>query len=153
MLQIFVFLTNPKKAGAGALISIAISALSTGFTSAKIALDKDLDTQGRKNQPTFYGEVFREIGVVLILVTADKKNNSDPQTRAAYRLHPRRSRAERTLLHVDGINIGAPQLEQEHWVRLACGFIGKVDVGVFCWRRGFAFLVVEAFTRGLLILD
>ena len=48
-----------KKMGVGAVISIAISALSTGFTSAKIALDKDLDTQGRKNQPNFYGEFFR----------------------------------------------------------------------------------------------
>ena len=60
MLQIFVVLTNAKKmktvAVTVAVISIAISALSTGFTSAKIALDKDLDTQGRKNQPKFYGE-------------------------------------------------------------------------------------------------
>ena len=92
------------------------------------------------------------LSVVLILVVT-AENNSYPLTRAAYRLHPRRSRAERTLLHVDGINIGAPQLEQEHWMRLTYGFIGEVDVGVFCWRRGFAFLVVEAFTRGLLILD
>ena len=60
VLQIFVFLTNPKKTGAGALISIAISALSTGFTSAKIAMDKDLDVKGRKNQPKFYGESFEK---------------------------------------------------------------------------------------------
>ena len=67
-MQILVVLTNAKRVGIGAVISIAISALSTGFTSAKIALDKDLDTQGRKNQPTFYGEFFREFGVKVILV-------------------------------------------------------------------------------------
>ena len=56
VLQIFVVLTNANNMGIGAVISIAISALATGFTSAKIAFDKDLDTQGRKNQPKFYGE-------------------------------------------------------------------------------------------------
>ena len=60
MLQIFVVLANAKKMGAGALISIAISAVSTGFTSAKISLDKDLDVKGRKNQPKLYGESFEK---------------------------------------------------------------------------------------------
>ena len=56
------------------------------------------------------------------------------------------------MLQVDDINIGAPQLEQEHWVRHACGFIGKVNVGVFCWRRNFALLGVEDIPRRLLVL-
>ena len=72
MLQIFVVVTNAKKmetvAVTVAVISIAISALSTGFTSAKIALDKDLDVEGRKNQPKFYGEFF-----LILVVTANKQ--------------------------------------------------------------------------------
>ena len=68
MLQILVFLTNPKKAGAGALISLVISALSTGFTSAKISVDKDVDVECRKYQPKFYGELFPVLVVVVIVV-------------------------------------------------------------------------------------
>ena len=68
MLQILVVLTNAKKVGAVAVIPIAISALATGFTSAKIALDKDLDVEGRKNQPKFYGEFF-----LILVVTANKQ--------------------------------------------------------------------------------
>ena len=56
MLQITVWLVDPKKTGIGALISIAISALSTGFASAKIAFDKDVDANGRKNYPKFNGK-------------------------------------------------------------------------------------------------
>ena len=67
MLQIFVFLTNPKKVGMGAFISIAISALSTGFASTKIAMDKDLDTRGRKNTPNFYGKLFPVIVIGVIV--------------------------------------------------------------------------------------
>ena len=55
MLQIYVVLHNPDKAGIGALVSIVVSALTTGFTSALISFDKDVDVEGRKNQPTFYG--------------------------------------------------------------------------------------------------
>ena len=51
-------LVNLDVVGAGVLISIAISALSTGFTSAKIAFDKDVDVKGRRKHPHFYGENF-----------------------------------------------------------------------------------------------
>ena len=57
MLQIYVVLHNPDKAGIGALVSIVVSALTTGFTSALISFDKDVDVEGRKNQPTFYGYI------------------------------------------------------------------------------------------------
>ena len=57
MLQIYVVLYNPDKAGIGALVSIVVSALTTGFTSALISFDKDVDVVGRKNQPTFYGYI------------------------------------------------------------------------------------------------
>ena len=67
VLQIFVVLTNANNMGIGALISIAISALATGFTSAKIAFDKDLDTQGRKNQPNFYGKLFPAVDIIVVV--------------------------------------------------------------------------------------
>ena len=57
MLQIYVVLRNPDEVKIGALVSIAISALTTGFTSALISFDKDIDVLGRKNQPRFYGYI------------------------------------------------------------------------------------------------
>ena len=56
------------------------------------------------------------------------------------------------MLQVDDINFGAPQLEQERRMRLAIGHIREDDGTVFRRRRAFAFLVVEAFTRRLLVL-
>ena len=56
MLQIYVWLIEPE-IGSGALLSIAISALTTGFSSAMIAFDKDVDVQGRKVNPDFYGYI------------------------------------------------------------------------------------------------
>ena len=58
MLQIFVLITKTGVSGAGPLVSIGISALTTGFASAIIAFDKDVDATCRKNQPKFYGELF-----------------------------------------------------------------------------------------------
>ena len=57
MLQIYVVLRNPDEAGIGALVSIAISTLTTGFTSALISFDKDVDAKGRKKSPDFYGYI------------------------------------------------------------------------------------------------
>jgi len=51
VLQLFVWLVNPKEAGTFALVSIGISAATTGFTSAMIAFDMDVDVPHRKNQP------------------------------------------------------------------------------------------------------
>ena len=58
MLQIYVLLTKTGLAGSGPIVSIGISALTTGFASAIIAFDKDVDATCRKNQPKFYGEFF-----------------------------------------------------------------------------------------------
>ena len=55
MLQIYVVLSNPDEVKIGVLVSIGISTLTTGFTSALISFDKDIDIVGRKNQPKFYG--------------------------------------------------------------------------------------------------
>jgi len=52
-----VWLTNPGMTGDYALVSIGISALTTGYTSAMIAFDKDVDVVGRKAQPEFYGYI------------------------------------------------------------------------------------------------
>jgi len=57
VLQLYVWLTNPKEAGTYALVSIVISAMTTGFTSAMMAFDFDVDVPHRKNQPDFYGYI------------------------------------------------------------------------------------------------
>jgi len=54
-LQLYVWLLNPEQAGSFALVSVGISALTTGYSSAMIAFDKDVDMDCRKNQPDFYG--------------------------------------------------------------------------------------------------
>ena len=56
VLQVYVWLTRPEEAGSFALGSIGISALTTGFASAMIAFDLDVDVPHRRNQPKFYGE-------------------------------------------------------------------------------------------------
>ena len=56
-MQIFVWLSNREEAGSGALISIAISTLTTGFASTMIAFDKDTNEKSRTSQPMFYGYI------------------------------------------------------------------------------------------------
>jgi len=57
VLQMYVFLLNPDKAGLSALISIFVSNLTTGFTSAMISFDFDISVHHRRVQPEFYGYV------------------------------------------------------------------------------------------------
>ena len=57
VLQLYVWLTNPSQAGSYALVSIGISALTTGYTSALMALDLDVDVSRRQVQPKFYGYI------------------------------------------------------------------------------------------------
>jgi len=57
VLQTFVWLSNPEKAGTYALLSIMISAMTTGYTSALIAFDVDIDVARCRNQPKFYGYI------------------------------------------------------------------------------------------------
>jgi len=63
ILQLYVWLSAPDKTGTYALVSIAISCLTTGFTSAMIAFDMDVDVPHRKKQPNFYGYIPNENGV------------------------------------------------------------------------------------------
>jgi len=57
VLQLYVWLLAPEKAGTFALMSIGISCLTTGFASAMIAFDMDVDAPRRKAQPKFYGYI------------------------------------------------------------------------------------------------
>ena len=63
VLQIFVFMTKLRASGTGPLVSIGISALTTGFASAIIAFDKDVDAKGRIDMPKFYGDIPSEHGL------------------------------------------------------------------------------------------
>jgi len=63
VLQLYVWLLAPEKAGTYALVSIGISCLTTGFASAMISFDMDVDAPHRKAQPKFYGYIPDEHGV------------------------------------------------------------------------------------------
>jgi len=60
VLQIYVWLLNPDDTGTYALLSIAVSALTTGYSTAMIAFDMDVDVPRRKAQPQFYGYIRTE---------------------------------------------------------------------------------------------
>jgi len=76
VLQLYVWLNNPEEAGSFALGSIGISALTTGFSSAMIAFDFDVDDPHRRNQPNFYGSIPDDNGargrcfVLMTLISA-----------------------------------------------------------------------------------
>ena len=73
VLQCWVFLGNSEQAGKFAALSILISALTTGYSSAMIAFDMDVDLPHRKMQPKFYGYVPDDHGArgrTFMLMTA-----------------------------------------------------------------------------------
>ena len=55
VLQLYVWMSSPEQAGTYALVSIGVSAMTTGFASAMISFDFDVDVPHRKKQPKFYG--------------------------------------------------------------------------------------------------
>ena len=63
VLQLHVWLQNPEEAGKLALSSIAVSALTTGYASAMIAFDYDVDLVHRQSQPKFYGYIPDDNGL------------------------------------------------------------------------------------------
>ena len=63
VLQLYAWLNSPEEAGKLALASIGISALTTGYTSAMIAFDMDLDAERRKTQARLYGYVPDDNGL------------------------------------------------------------------------------------------
>ena len=52
-----MYLNSPKEAGAYALSSIAIGAMTTGFTSAMISYDMDVGVKRRTKFPAIYGYI------------------------------------------------------------------------------------------------
>ena len=63
VLQVYVWLDNPTQAGTYALLSILISSLTTGFTSAMISFEIDNDKDVRKLQPKFAGFIPNKPGI------------------------------------------------------------------------------------------
>jgi len=57
VLQCYVYLASSGQVGKFALLSIAASCLTTGFASAMISFDVDVDVTRRKTQPRFYGYI------------------------------------------------------------------------------------------------
>ena len=58
VVQVYVLLTSSGNTlGKGALFSIVISTLTTGFTSALMSFDKDVDVDCRTFFPEFYGYI------------------------------------------------------------------------------------------------
>ena len=76
VLQLYVWFASPEQAGSYTLVSIAISALTTDFTSAMISFNKDVDVAGRRDQPKFYGYIPDDNGartrcfVLMTLISA-----------------------------------------------------------------------------------
>jgi len=56
LLQAYVFINSPKTTSF-LVISILISALTTGFSSAMISYDMDVSVANRKEVPLFYGYI------------------------------------------------------------------------------------------------
>ena len=73
VLQLYAWLAFSEEAGRFALVSIGVSALTTGFISAMIAYDMDTSMHHRQNQPQFYGYIPDSITLrrrTLILMTS-----------------------------------------------------------------------------------
>jgi hypothetical protein len=62
LLQVFAYFDLLKSGGSSnsALVSIAISALTTGFSSATLSYDMDTDPLKRREHPRFYGYIPHE---------------------------------------------------------------------------------------------
>ena len=80
LLQAYVFINSPEKT-TFLLVSILISALTTGFSSAMISYDMDVSVANRKEVPLFYGYIKdgnteRGITFVLLILLASLHNLS-----------------------------------------------------------------------------
>ena len=71
-----MWLLNPEKAGSFALPSIGVSALTTGYTSAMISFDMDVDVKRRNLMPATYGYIPDDNGLrgrcfnLMIMISA-----------------------------------------------------------------------------------
>jgi len=80
LLQAYIFINSPEKT-TFLLISLLISALTTGFSSALISYDMDVSVANRKEVPLFYGYIKdgnteRGITFVLLILLASLHNFS-----------------------------------------------------------------------------
>jgi len=80
LLQAYMFINSPEKT-MFLLISILISTLTTGFSSAMISYDMDVSVANRKEVPLFYGYIKdgsteRGITFVLLILLASLHNLS-----------------------------------------------------------------------------
>jgi len=130
ILQLYIWLKNPEKAGTFALVSIGISCLTTGFASAMIAFDMDVDVPHRKNQPKFYGYIPNEDSLrgrcfVLMTLVSSLHNLSRSLGCALLAF----SDAEKALLFIGGemgLYLVFKTLRQDfHWWVPSLPFIGS----------------------------
>jgi hypothetical protein len=76
IIQLMSIATSDKDVGTSAWLSVAVSAITTGFASATISYDYDTDPARRKNTPDFYGYIpskarYRTVVFVsMMLMTA-----------------------------------------------------------------------------------
>jgi hypothetical protein len=57
IIQLMAIATSDKKVGTSAWLSVAVSAITTGFASATISYDWDTDPAKREQAPDFYGYI------------------------------------------------------------------------------------------------
>jgi hypothetical protein len=75
IIQLMAIVTNDEEIKAAAWISLAVSALTTGFASATISYDYDTDPKRRKQVPDFYGYIPAKaskrslVFVLMVLLT------------------------------------------------------------------------------------
>jgi len=75
LLQAYVFINSPKKT-MFFLISISISTLTTGFSSAMISYDMEVSVSNRKEVPLFYGYIkdgYTERIITFILQVSERR--------------------------------------------------------------------------------
>ena len=77
LLQAYVFINSPKKT-MFFLISISISTLTTGFSSAMISYDMEVSVSNRKEVPLFYGYIkdgYTERMITFILRVSERERS------------------------------------------------------------------------------
>jgi hypothetical protein len=57
IIQLMAIATSDKEVKTSAWLSVAVSAITTGFTSATISYDWDTDPSNREREPNFYGYI------------------------------------------------------------------------------------------------
>ena len=75
LLQAYVFINSPEKK-LFLLISILISTLTTGYSSAMISFDMDVSVANRKEVPLFYGYIkdgYTERMITFILQVSERE--------------------------------------------------------------------------------